>query len=285
VDIELNEQPFPVGRNLWHFLEQMRFSEQYATYWIDAIAIDQSNVQERNHQVQMMKRIYSNAESVSVWLGEEDESADSDVAMEFLSTRELIPPGVSKTKSFWTPQQRDAVLALCQRPYWTRIWIVQEILLAAEVTIPCGKKALPWHQMQSFFDDIDIMFLEWGHYNRGSLLLKSRAAKIVETSSTWDGCSPPTLTSLMQLCRNQQSTDVRDMIYALHGLASDTHDIVVDYSITARQLLEVVLKHSCQSYLRKSREQILRTARLLIDVLQVHYDEKELSLIIDTEGQ
>jgi hypothetical protein len=95
----------------------MRSSEQYATYWIDFISIDQTNVQERNHQVQMMKQIYRNAESVSVWLGEEDKSADSDVAMEFLSTRELIRPGVSKTKSFWTPQQRDAVLALCQRPY------------------------------------------------------------------------------------------------------------------------------------------------------------------------
>lgn len=64
-DIILNGNSFAVGRNLWHFLDQMRSSDKYGTYWIDAISIDQSNVQERNHQVQMMEQIYNNANSSS----------------------------------------------------------------------------------------------------------------------------------------------------------------------------------------------------------------------------
>ena len=40
--------------------------------WIDAICIDQSNPDERNHQVQMMSRVYTRAQQVCVWLGEAD---------------------------------------------------------------------------------------------------------------------------------------------------------------------------------------------------------------------
>lgn len=37
--------------------------------WIDALCINQDDLQERSHQVQMMKQIYSRASSVLVWLG------------------------------------------------------------------------------------------------------------------------------------------------------------------------------------------------------------------------
>ena len=74
--IDLNGVLFPLGRNVWTFLQDMRESGRYGTYWIDAISIDQNNVRERNHQVQMMRQIYSNAESVSIWLGEMDSEFD-----------------------------------------------------------------------------------------------------------------------------------------------------------------------------------------------------------------
>jgi hypothetical protein len=87
-DIELNNSPFPVAKNLWDFLIQMRSDNRYAVYWIAAICIDQTNVHERNHQVQMMRQIYSNAESVSVWLGENNPVASSNTAINYLTTRE-----------------------------------------------------------------------------------------------------------------------------------------------------------------------------------------------------
>jgi hypothetical protein len=71
-DIDLNGIRFPVGNNLWWFLHHMQLRGQYITFWIDAICINQSDVLEQNHQVQMMRQIYSNAKSVSVWLGEAD---------------------------------------------------------------------------------------------------------------------------------------------------------------------------------------------------------------------
>ena len=39
--------------------------------WIDAICIDQENLEKRGRQVQLMAKIYSNALCVIVWLGED----------------------------------------------------------------------------------------------------------------------------------------------------------------------------------------------------------------------
>ncbi|KAF2836992.1 HET-domain-containing protein, partial [Patellaria atrata CBS 101060] len=43
-------------------------------YWIDALCINQADMEEKSHQIALMGRIYSVAESVIVWLGLQDES-------------------------------------------------------------------------------------------------------------------------------------------------------------------------------------------------------------------
>jgi hypothetical protein len=37
--------------------------------WYDAVCIDQTNIQERNQQVQEMSKIYAQASLVRIWLG------------------------------------------------------------------------------------------------------------------------------------------------------------------------------------------------------------------------
>jgi hypothetical protein len=61
-EITVNGNSFPVRENLARFLEQMRLDRKgkgWRYFWIDAICIDQSNISERNHQVGLMKQIYS----------------------------------------------------------------------------------------------------------------------------------------------------------------------------------------------------------------------------------
>jgi hypothetical protein len=128
----------------------------------------------------------------------------------------------------------------------------------------------------------------WGQHLGLSPVIESAAANIVQTKLRWKQRPSQSLTRLVKLCRDQQSTDVRDKIYALHGLSNDTDDMIVDYGITARQLLDVVVKHTCEPCetvidLWKSRKQILRTAQLLRDVLGVHCNDQELQVIIDAE--
>jgi len=72
--IELQGLEFQIRSNLAAFLRETKRqgSEWKDLYWIDALCIDQSNVNEKNHQVDLMAWIYYKAEKVVVWLGEGD---------------------------------------------------------------------------------------------------------------------------------------------------------------------------------------------------------------------
>lgn len=79
VDIELNGTIFPVTINLDAALRALRKPDEPRTLWVDAVCINQSDLQEQGSQVKMMWNIYGNAERVLVWLGSEE--GDSAIAM------------------------------------------------------------------------------------------------------------------------------------------------------------------------------------------------------------
>ncbi|KAI8225327.1 Heterokaryon incompatibility protein 6, OR allele [Colletotrichum sp. SAR 10_96] len=66
--ITANGQILHVTKNLYSALEHLRQKEN-RILWIDAICIDQTNLQERGHQVGQMSDIYRQADQVLVWLG------------------------------------------------------------------------------------------------------------------------------------------------------------------------------------------------------------------------
>ncbi|KAK0634143.1 heterokaryon incompatibility, partial [Immersiella caudata] len=67
-EMKIGDASLPITTNLYMALRELR-RKHTLTLWVDAVCIDQSNCQERNHQVRMMRRIFSNASSVIVWLG------------------------------------------------------------------------------------------------------------------------------------------------------------------------------------------------------------------------
>ena len=60
-----------VRENLWWALKHLRLKDRERFLWIDALSIDQNNVDERNHQVNQMDLIYAKAARVLIWLGRE----------------------------------------------------------------------------------------------------------------------------------------------------------------------------------------------------------------------
>jgi hypothetical protein len=68
-----------ITKNLWSALKQLRHTSSPRRFWIDAICINQNSVEERNHQVPLMSRIYKEATNVYVWIGDAD--IDSPLAL------------------------------------------------------------------------------------------------------------------------------------------------------------------------------------------------------------
>jgi hypothetical protein len=119
--IECDGMRLEIGENLYHFLDEFRrkhYLHQYdapgsisSRLWIDAVCINQGDMQERNEQVLQMRDVYTKAESVIVWLG----LKQSNDELAFLLTRH---PDLLKVSKF-----RMALLSILNKPYFTRVWV------------------------------------------------------------------------------------------------------------------------------------------------------------------
>jgi hypothetical protein len=143
-----------VTPNLFAALRQLRDPNVISLFWMDVLCIDQDNVQERNHQVQLMSLIYSKAARVLMWLGEDiDKGRD---AVELLAHHEredqtflhcmkrdprMDKLAVDVTDFVFSQKRLPALKTLLQRSYWSRVWIIQEVILANDPIICCGSYA------------------------------------------------------------------------------------------------------------------------------------------------
>ena len=73
--IILDNNALSVTENLHTALVYLRDPFDARTLWVDAVCIDQADLEERRQQVQAMAAIYNTASRVVMWLGEEDESS------------------------------------------------------------------------------------------------------------------------------------------------------------------------------------------------------------------
>ncbi|KAF5551867.1 heterokaryon incompatibility 6 OR allele [Fusarium mexicanum] len=141
-------QHFSVTSNCFSALKRLRYKDRLRVLWIDALAIDQSHVDERNHQVSLMSKIYSQAAGVIVYLGES--THDSDLAIEFIM--ECYDPSPDNTSLSFPRSDTlmDALRNFFLRPWFIRVWVIQEVFLSSEKTIYCGEKDIPWSAMENF---------------------------------------------------------------------------------------------------------------------------------------
>jgi hypothetical protein len=139
--ILVNDQLFEVRENLYNFLYEASNGSHpdLGPMWIDAICIEQASIPERNHQVSVMGELYSNAMLAISWLGLE--TPDLSQAIGWLNDFTLQP-----TKGEVEVEQNiatvRAVRELYDHDYWKRLWIIQEVVLARDVQVWCGRHHL-----------------------------------------------------------------------------------------------------------------------------------------------
>ncbi|KAF4951963.1 hypothetical protein FGADI_7079 [Fusarium gaditjirri] len=143
-NILLNGYSILVRENLLQFLQHARDSGWYKNLWIDALCINQEDNDEKVHQVGLMGTVYSLASNVLIWLGRL--SPTEIVALdEIRDAEDCIRPLREKYGSSWrlhhpeyyrpngprllSSTARAGLKQLIANPYWSRKWIIQEILL------------------------------------------------------------------------------------------------------------------------------------------------------------
>lgn len=138
--ILVDGKTLPVTVNLFAALENFRAPELHVRLWVDAICVNQCNLSERSQQVKLMRRVFSQARHTLVWLGIEEN--DSNTAMD------LLESNLSEDRDSQDFEQKLIALEqLFQRPWWFRIWIVQEVVVSSEVSYFCGKRQITWSKV------------------------------------------------------------------------------------------------------------------------------------------
>jgi hypothetical protein len=162
--IELDCSEFLVRQNVYDAMDHLLRLGVLGPIWIDAICINQESIPERNSQVAQMARIYGSAEQVLVWLGRAYPGAEAALntteklktSMEewYNATYSDEPASASKarmgvrqmmladaTQAGITDSDLEDILQFAASYRWfSRIWTVQEFLLAANLKVLCGNR-------------------------------------------------------------------------------------------------------------------------------------------------
>lgn len=139
--IIFNGIPFPVTQNLAIALHHLRLPDKSRRLWVDALCINQSDVQERNEQVGLMGESYSMANPVLVWLGESFDGSDEAFA--------LMSKIATENESELTDDVSQNVFSFCfqliEKEWFTRPWTIQELVLANQnPLVGCGFAWTTW---------------------------------------------------------------------------------------------------------------------------------------------
>ncbi|KAH8654020.1 heterokaryon incompatibility protein-domain-containing protein [Tricladium varicosporioides] len=134
--ISVNGRDLRVRLNCWYALWQMQLHVYPRRLWVDSVCINQTDNEEKSVQVSLMGTIYASAKYVAACLG----------------------PGLIFVEIMTVLEQQDNKIAfnlerrLDSNPYFSRIWIKQEIILALDVNFFCGDDCLSWAQMAKFLE-------------------------------------------------------------------------------------------------------------------------------------
>ncbi|KAJ4421331.1 hypothetical protein N0V82_003842 [Gnomoniopsis sp. IMI 355080] len=274
----------PIGENLHAVLSILKqkdqahhFSEDPSReaelfqhhFWIDAICVNQDDYNERGHQVNLMARIFSEAKCVIAWLGPRTHNSWLGIHFirtgkhpnapddRYLNTWGLDDSKVRRKAEIWD-EAYTAVIDLLSRPYWERMWVVQEFLLPSNLIILCGDTGAWWESMDRNFlskSPTELALLWSGrsvvtdHTTTGWWNL-NEARRRWQASTSLKTTNSQTLDSLLRQFHRGECRDVRDRVYALLSLvrspaAATSVMLSADYNISARKLYHRVL-----SYLR-----------------------------------
>ncbi|KAN0075032.1 Heterokaryon incompatibility protein (HET) domain containing protein [Elaphomyces granulatus] len=239
VPIKIGEHCFmKVTKNLHAALLRLRNHSFERIVWVDAVCINQADDQEKAHQIQNMTKIYGQASRVIIWLGEGTD--DSDQAFEGI--RNAAEDEVTDSLE---EANREPILKLLERPWFRRIWVLQEAAAARCILIMCGpaemngytfcfglgKLKLPYKAdsgLQSLIRSVTYLL-------QGAIFRPRYAMTTPRLS----------LGELIDMYHTREATKRHDKIYALLGMSLEgpsAAGLLPNYQITWKETLQQLVE-------------------------------------------
>jgi hypothetical protein len=250
----VNSERVNLRLSIWNFLHTIRkyfcqpvgCSDSTIQIWADCLCIDQDNIEERNAQVSMMGDIYKAADKVYSWLGDTSDQETNILSVIKGESRDHSDDGWEMVSSW---QDRNdlyrCIGIIASNPYWSRMWVKQEVLLAKDVWIFLGSETANWKTILKIA------------YECQSLSYGRRHSEPTYSSFEMTDREEHAMTSLLELRAHGSvefqlphlvskfypalCLDPRDRLFSIVSLLdpASRSDIVVDY---AKPLLQILLE-------------------------------------------
>ena len=241
-------------------------------YWIDAICIDQDDLQERSAQVYLMGRIYRQAQCTIAWLGEGDaytaSAIQAMVKVSSYDTKKGSLPDLNPATSnelygglnSLDDSEIKALNLLMARTWFTRTWILQEVVLPPSIVILLGSTFFSFDIFLRVGTLFNVSYsslrflgraLRTSEGNTSECLLPNSTERVMGTLSILtniDSCRKAlsskqelTFMDVITTSDKSESTDLRDRIYGVFGMAAefsrnDGVTTMPDYTLTVKEV-------------------------------------------------
>nr|RBQ83256.1 hypothetical protein FVER53263_20271 [Fusarium verticillioides] len=258
-----NGDSLPLSQTLLDlFISLMKKSSKF-TVWIDAICINQQDTVEKEFQVPLMGKIYSRSAEVLVWLGKSDDVTKN--AFRFMKRDEneieTRPEPLVKSTSYYDkfrslyrkaprPNRHEAdesglesMLLLLQRPWFQRVWVIQEVAAGKNIQVVCGEDCVDLSHFSDGVSAIWNSFVGFGRYQDDHPAILgfwcvTRMLDIREEyqKKAYEGESGVCYETLLQAAYHCQATRTCDKVFAFHGIADKRPVPKANYRITEEQV-------------------------------------------------
>ncbi|KAK1980903.1 heterokaryon incompatibility protein-domain-containing protein [Colletotrichum cereale] len=142
-DLETPTGSLPITHSLRSALRRVRHPSKPLLVWADAVCINQQDNREKSAQVKMMGKIYSAADRVLVLLDDGVESHEAE-----LQSLLLVSRVSSQELTLLRRSVTRVVGKLLDLPWFLRVWVIQEFVLARKVTFLWGSTFFDWELLR-----------------------------------------------------------------------------------------------------------------------------------------
>ncbi|KAK0753763.1 heterokaryon incompatibility protein-domain-containing protein [Schizothecium vesticola] len=238
----LGNTPLPIKPNLEAALRSLRLPTMFRRLWVDAVCIDQSNVDEKSRQIQYMRLVYKHSARVIIWLGLKTPGVEQafEVASRLSHVVESLEDAATATTgNELDPETVEAFVEsvtsdlpgtalqhlhdLFERPYWTRTWCIQEVVAASWAIVRVEELEISFSELLSTTlivtewrakVAIDKPFVMWHR-----IYLQRRPRQPLPPSEVPGSIGD--LLDVLHTARGFQATDIRDKIFAVMGICDE----------------------------------------------------------------
>ncbi|UPL02479.1 hypothetical protein LCI18_013413 [Fusarium solani-melongenae] len=227
---------FPITKNCAAVLRKIRKKNSKRVIWIDSLCINQNDVNERSVQVSQMGLIFSGAQKVHIYLGNNVDNTTVSEAFYVLGSMQNLQEFSMRLRD-----RAESVKALFTQTYFSRMWIIQEVLLAKSAQLHWGTTTIPWQTLSEGHLDV----LRWyGIHSHIPEWMRIRAM-------TNNFRNSETLGELLFSAMGSTASNDRDKVYGIYGLLFDAEEegLIVDYGLSVKQVftnmaVHLITKHS-----------------------------------------